>query len=104
MHLYEEHGADCVRHLHGMFGLAVWDTTRRRLLLARDRIGKKPVYYALRRNALSFGSELSAVLADAEVDRALDHSRPGLHTSPSAGCPARRRPSRPFASSSRHTR
>src|SRR4051812_35510389 len=46
-HLYEEEGPQLVHHLHGMFGLAVWDARRRRLLLARDRVGKKPLYYAL---------------------------------------------------------
>ena len=55
-----------------MFGLAVWDTRRRRLLLARDRLGKKPLFYAERDGALSFASELNALLADPEVPRDLD--------------------------------
>ena len=46
VHLYEEMGPRCVEALHGMFGLAVWDQGERRLLLARDRVGKKPLYYA----------------------------------------------------------
>jgi asparagine synthase (glutamine-hydrolysing) len=71
-HLYEEHGADCVRHLHGMFAFAVWDERRQQLLLARDRVGKKPLHYALRDGTLSFASELSALLADAEIPRAVD--------------------------------
>ncbi len=43
IHAYEEYGVECVAHLHGMFGLAIWDSTRKRLFLARDRVGKKPL-------------------------------------------------------------
>jgi asparagine synthase (glutamine-hydrolysing) len=62
IHLYEEHGVDCVRHLRGMFAFAIWDEKRRRLLLARDRVGKKPLYYAEHDGALLFGSELKCLL------------------------------------------
>ncbi|HSR95301.1 MAG TPA: asparagine synthetase B, partial [Solirubrobacterales bacterium] len=72
VHLYEEEGSRCVRSLHGMFGLAIWDARRRRLLLARDRVGKKPLFYALRDGALSFASELRALLQDPEIPRDLD--------------------------------
>ena len=72
VHLYEEHGEDCVRHLHGMFAFALWDTRRRQLLLARDRVGKKPLVYAQRDGALSFASELGALLEDDEVPREPD--------------------------------
>jgi asparagine synthase (glutamine-hydrolysing) len=72
-HLYEEAGPGLVHRLHGMFGLAVWDARRRRLLLARDRVGKKPLYYALHAGGVSFGSELAAVLQDERVSRDVDH-------------------------------
>jgi asparagine synthase (glutamine-hydrolysing) len=64
VHLYEEMGPRCVEALHGMFGLAVWDQGERRLVLARDRVGKKPLYYAERPDALSFASELTALMQD----------------------------------------
>jgi len=73
VHLYEDLGAACVEPLRGMFGLAVWDVRRRSLLLARDRLGKKPLYYAFRPgHELVFGSELKAVLEDPAVEREID--------------------------------
>ncbi len=62
-HLYEEKGVDCFADLRGMFGIALWDTRARRLLLARDRLGKKPLFYAQRGERLLFGSEIKAILA-----------------------------------------
>jgi asparagine synthase (glutamine-hydrolysing) len=62
VHLYEEHGVECVRHLRGMFAFAIWDEKRRRLFIARDRVGKKPLYYAEHDGALLFGSELKCLL------------------------------------------
>ncbi len=73
VHLYEEHGIDVVHHLHGMFAIALWDAARGRLLLARDRMGKKPLLWAgPRPGVLVFGSEARAVLADPDVPRTLD--------------------------------
>jgi asparagine synthase (glutamine-hydrolysing) len=72
VHLYEEHGDGCVEHLRGMFGLAVWDRRRRRLLLARDRLGIKPLYVARRPDALLFASELKAILALGETPVEID--------------------------------
>jgi asparagine synthase (glutamine-hydrolysing) len=63
LHLYEEHGDECVTHLRGMFAFAIWDRRQRRLLLARDRLGIKPLYYALDDGELLFGSEIKAILA-----------------------------------------
>jgi len=74
VHLYEELGADCVNELEGMFAFALWDDRRRRLLLARDRVGKKPLFYSERSGALSFASEIHSLLADPEIPRDLDLS------------------------------
>ena len=63
IHLYEEMGADCVTKLRGMFGLAIYDKTKRKLILARDRLGKKPLHYALHKGNLYFGSEIKSILA-----------------------------------------
>ncbi|MGH2362882.1 MAG: asparagine synthase (glutamine-hydrolyzing) [bacterium] len=60
-HLYEEHGVDCVRHLRGMFAFLLWDDRRGRLLAARDRVGKKPLYYTEHGGLLSLASEITAL-------------------------------------------
>jgi asparagine synthase (glutamine-hydrolysing) len=62
-HLFEEKGPDCLTRLRGMFGVAVWDERKRRLFLGRDRLGKKPLFYAQQGNRLVFGSEIKAILA-----------------------------------------
>jgi asparagine synthase (glutamine-hydrolysing) len=72
-HLYEELGPDCVRELHGMFAFALWDSQRRRLVLARDRVGKKPLFYSHRDGVISFASELRALLQDPEIPREIDY-------------------------------
>lgn len=71
VHLYEEFGEKCVEKLRGMFGFAIWDGREKKLLLARDRVGIKPLYYAVTGRSLIFGSEMKAILADPEVKREL---------------------------------
>jgi asparagine synthase (glutamine-hydrolysing) len=65
VHLYEDFGADCVSKLRGMFAFALFDERQRKLLLARDRLGKKPLHYALSNGRLLFGSEIKAILEGA---------------------------------------
>ncbi|PWU19030.1 MAG: asparagine synthase (glutamine-hydrolyzing) [Candidatus Rokuibacteriota bacterium] len=71
-HLYEEHGPRCVDKLRGMFAFAIWDDRRRQLVLARDRLGIKPLYFADLGDRLVFGSEVKALLALGEIEVALD--------------------------------
>lgn len=72
VHAWEEYGDACVTRLRGMFAIALWDLTSRRLLLARDRVGKKPLYYAHDEERILFASELKALLVDSSVKRALN--------------------------------
>jgi asparagine synthase (glutamine-hydrolysing) len=72
LHLYEEKGIECVQGLRGMFAFALWDSREGELVLARDRLGKKPLYYADLGGSLVFASELRTLLCDQEVERRLD--------------------------------
>jgi asparagine synthase (glutamine-hydrolysing) len=73
LHLYEEHGIAAIDQLVGMFALAIWDESRRRLVLVRDRLGIKPLYYAWDGQKLCFASELRALLDSGWVPRVVDH-------------------------------
>jgi asparagine synthase (glutamine-hydrolysing) len=75
VHAYEQWGDACVDRLRGMFAFAIWDAPRRRLLLARDRLGVKPLYWTLAGNRLLFGSEIKAILASGLIRADADESR-----------------------------
>ena len=72
VHLYEEHGDRFVEHLSGMYGIALWDARRRRLTLVRDRLGQKPVYYAVTGRGIAFASEVKALLEVPVLRAAID--------------------------------
>jgi asparagine synthase (glutamine-hydrolysing) len=72
VHLYEDHGVRCVEFLRGMFSFAIWDSHHRRLMLARDRFGIKPLSYAITPGALFFASEYKAILASGCIEREVD--------------------------------
>lgn len=72
LHAYDEYGDDCVDQLRGMFGFAIWDRAKRRLLLARDRLGVKPVYYYRNDRFLAFASEIKSLLEIESIPREVD--------------------------------
>lgn len=72
VHLYEDYGCGLVDHLRGMFAFAIWDTRARQLLLGRDRLGIKPLYYAESADGLVFASEIKPILQCPHIARALD--------------------------------
>lgn len=73
VHAYEEHGAGCVESLRGMFSFAIWDDREKKLFIARDRVGKKPLYYSVtRQGTFVFGSELKSLLKHPEVEREIN--------------------------------
>lgn len=72
VHLYEEHGVDLIHRLRGMFAFAIWDRDRERLILARDRIGKKPLYWRADHDSIRFGSELKSLAQDPGMPREID--------------------------------
>jgi asparagine synthase (glutamine-hydrolysing) len=73
VHAYEAWGEECVERLWGMFAFAIWDNSTRTLFLARDRVGKKPLYYAVDAGRLIFASELKGVVQDPFLKRAVNH-------------------------------
>ena len=72
VHLYEDLGLDCFEHLNGMFAIAIWDSLRNRLVLARDRLGKKPLYYTVQNGRLLFASELKSLLQVPGIQKQMD--------------------------------
>jgi asparagine synthase (glutamine-hydrolysing) len=72
VHLYEEFAEGCFERLRGMFSIALWDARNRKLVLARDRVGKKPLFYAANEEGIVFGSELKALLATNSIPRDID--------------------------------
>jgi asparagine synthase (glutamine-hydrolysing) len=72
VHLYQRHGTDFVTKLLGMFGFAIWDAPRRRLVLGRDRLGIKPIYYMEHEGRLAFASEIKSLLELRDVEREID--------------------------------
>jgi len=72
VHLYEDLGLECVHRLRGMFGFALWDAHRRLLMLARDRLGIKPLYYAVSSEGLCFGSEIKPILVAKQLRPEMD--------------------------------
>jgi len=79
VHLYEEYGPDCVHHLRGMFAFAIWDSRKRVLLIARDRIGVKPLYFAASSDRFLFGSEIKALLAHPRMSTRLNEQALSLY-------------------------
>ncbi len=74
VHAYEEYGTSCVNHFEGMFAFAIWDASKKRLFLAKDRLGIKPLYYYIKGNRFVFASELKAILEYEGVRRNIDSS------------------------------
>jgi asparagine synthase (glutamine-hydrolysing) len=72
IHAYEEYGVDCLQHLRGMFAFALWDSERKQLVAARDRLGKKPFFYSLYQGDFFFGSEIKSILSQGRIPREID--------------------------------
>ena len=73
VHAYEEYGLDFVKHLNGMFAIAIWDNNKKQLILARDRIGQKPLMYSKSNNQLAFSSELKSLLEWKNMSTEIDY-------------------------------
>ena len=72
IHAYDHYGLEFIHKLDGMFGLAIWDQARRRMVIARDRLGIKPLYYLHRPGRFAFGSEIKSIASTPAFDRELD--------------------------------
>lgn len=72
IHLYEDHGANCVTHLNGQFAFAIWDKKKEALFVARDRVGIRPLFYTIVDGTFLFASEVKSLFMDSRVSRALD--------------------------------
>jgi len=72
VHLYEQYGSDCVQHLNGQFAFAIWDSRRRTVFMARDRVGIRPLHYTIHQGRLTFASEIKSILTDPSVPRKPD--------------------------------
>lgn len=72
LHLYEEKGADCLQELNGQFAFAIWDSKKKRLFLARDRLGIRPLHYALYNSTFYFASEIKSIFASNKIPREMD--------------------------------
>jgi len=72
MHCYQEYGEDCFKHLRGMYGVAIWDSNKQKLLLGRDPLGKKPLFYSYTNGTLFFASELKSLLVNESITRDID--------------------------------
>lgn len=72
LHLYEEYGEDFVNYLRGMFAVSIWDKKRKKLVLARDRIGKKPLYYYFDNNYFCFSSELNSLISFGKINKTIN--------------------------------
>ncbi len=70
--MYQEYGADCLHHFNGQFAIAIWDTRKKELFLARDRVGIRPLFYTQQGDKFSFASEIKALFADPEISRSID--------------------------------
>jgi asparagine synthase (glutamine-hydrolysing) len=70
--MYQEYGRDCLTHFNGQFAIAIWDTRKKELFLARDRVGIRPLFYTRQNGKFSFASEIKAIFADPEIVRAID--------------------------------
>jgi asparagine synthase (glutamine-hydrolysing) len=74
LHLYEDLGPKCLEHLRGMFAFAIYDLEKKEIFLARDRVGKKPLFYSINREAFAFASELKSILINPDFEREIDYT------------------------------